>query len=473
MKIIIADFEISRYGGITEHVVAKVKALKELGHTVDLVKFTASPISDNAYKKRIKAFEDGSYQAKLVKRSEYGGIEFNEDTGYWKSNYLGFFLPPSNRIGVFESNAFDKWHKIIDDADLIMWNFMPTKAANIWGKRDFSFWWKFFDLPSKIKQIFIAHDAYFDVRACNVSALKEKISLIECAHLAAYHCCENIGIPRILLLNPRYMKATDRMPIVPMNKRKTDLFAAHVFKSMKHMEDLIRAFPYMRELSLKVAGSGVEQGYMMADEKCKEVYRVSRKYDPDVPECLVGEKIWDVAEVCGMEYLGLIPSKEVNQELLQSKFAIDPSWSEHYSKYCRTHINGFIIEAILMGCYPVLRDYKGLAGDIEIYDPLFNNIHAIIIPWNATPKQFAEELLKARQMSPKKYLTDTLENYQLICELFNAKKNMQELLRIVNGGEKEISKLEIGEDSENVKKVTREIMEDFFHIELPIQWETS
>ena len=33
--------------------------------------------------------------------------------------------------------------------------------------------------------------------------------------------------------------------------------------------------------------------------------------------------------------------------------------------------------------------------------------------------------------------------------------------------------LEKGKDSENVKKITKDIMEDFYHIELPIEWETE
>lgn len=479
MRILIADFEIAKYGGIVEHVTAKVKALKALGHVVDIAQLSAAATTQKTYDNKVKKFEDGTFSEGLKVNSQNGGYEYDEATGYWKNNYYGFFLPPSNRIGVFEKNALERWHNLVENFDLIMWNFMPTKSS-AWGKGDFSFWWKFYDLPTdKIKQIFIAHDAYFDVRASNVTALREKILFIECAHIAAYRCCEHLGIPRTLLLNPRYLEEGARMPIKMMQKREIDFFAAHIFKSMKHVDDLIRAVPHFNrksEYSVQIAGSGIEQAYMVAPTKCKEPYKVSRKRDPDIDSEYIGQKIWDVAEQYGMEYLGQISSEEVNRKLRNAKFAIDPSWAAHYSQYCRTHINGFIIEAMLNGCYPVLRDYRGLMKgvDEDLYDPLFENINAIIIPWNATPKEFAKALKKAERMSPAKYLKDTRENFALVHELFNAKNNMKEVIRLVKGGKKLVNKeLEKGKDSPTVKKITKEIMEDFYHIDLPIEWETD
>lgn len=483
MKILIADFEIAKYGGIVEHVAAKVKALKALGHEVDIVQLSPSQTTQKFYDKKIAEFKSGAFQSKIKINSQGGGYEYDEATGYWRNNYYGFFLPPSNRIGVFEPDALQRWHKLVEDVDLIMWNFMPTKSS-AWNREGvkFDFWWKFFDLPTdKVRQMFIVHDAYFDVRASNVTALKDKIMFLECAHIAAYQCCKNIGIPRTLLLNPRYLEDDEKMPVRMMNKRETDFFAAHIFKSMKHVDDLIRAVPWLNqnscdeEYSVKIAGSGIEQAYMVSPTKCKEPYKVSAKRDPDIHPSFYGQKIWDVGVKYGMEYLGQISGEQVRENLLNAKFAVDPSWADHYANYCRTHINGFIIEAMLCGCYPVLRDYKGLVkGGEEIYDPLFESIRAIIIPWDATPKQFAEALKEARRMSPAKYLRDTKYNFDLVHELFNAKTNMKEVLRIVKGGDKLVRKeLECGRDSENVKRISSEIMEDFYGIELPIEWETD
>lgn len=484
MKILIADFAIAKYGGIVEHVVSKVRAFKALGHEVDIAQLTAASTTQSAYDKKVKRLESSEFNDKLKINSQAGGYEYDPYSCYWKNNYYGFFLPPSNRIGVFEKDALERWLKLIEGVDLIIWNFMPTKSS-AWGTGDFSFWWKFFDLPTdEVKQVFVVHDAYFDVRASNITALKDKIMFLECAHIAAYKCCAHIAIPRTLLLNPRYLDDKARMPIRMMNQRKVDFFAAHIFKSMKHVEDLIRAIPYFNmdsqvaehPYSVEIAGSGIEQAYMVAEEKIKPVYICNRKTDPDLNKDLDGTiSNWERGVDHGMNYLGQISSDEVTRKLQNSKFAIDPSWCKHYAQYCRTHINGFIIEAMLNGCYPVLRDYRGLEkGSEEIYDPLFESIRAIIIPWNATPKQFAKALKEASLMNPAKYLKDTKYNFELVHELFNAKKNAEEVIRLVKGGGKLIKKeLEVGQDSDNVTKITKEIMEDFYNIELPIQWTTE
>lgn len=479
MKIIIADFQIAKYGGIVEYVAGMLKAFRDLGHDVDVAQMTPTSTTQNAYDKKVREFETGEHQQKIKFHSQSGGYEKDEVTGYWRNNYYGYFLPPSNRIGVYETGAVERWKNLVKDADIILWNFMPTKSS-AWNKKDteFDFWWKFFDLPDKISQVFLVHDAYFNVRASNISALKDKILFMGCAHLAAYHCCSEIGIPRTLLLNPRYIPDDAKMPIRVMKKRNVDFFAAHMFKSMKHMEELIAAIPYIQSIErdkiIKIAGTGIEYNYMTSETKTKDNYMCTLKRDPDLPRH--DDKrisLWNRALLYDMIYMGQMSGSEVINTLQRTKFAVDPSYSDHYANYCRTHINGFIIEAMLNGAYPVLRDYQGLVKtDKEIYDPLFDNIRAIIIPWDATPREFADILKKAEQMSPAKFLQDTKHNFDLVCELFNAKKNAEEIIRLFKGGKKLISKeLEKGKDSANVKRITQEIMEDFYHIELPIEWE--
>jgi len=482
MKIFIADFEIMKYGGIVEHVESKVKAFKHLGHDIDIIQISPTSTKQKAYDKSLIELADGSFESKQKINSQNGGYEISEATGYWKNNYYGYYLPPTNKIGIYEPDALERWNEIVKDADLILWNFVPTKSS-VWSHKDTSFWWKFFDLPSKIKQVFIVHDAYFDIRASNVSALHEKILYLECAHIAAYQCCENIDMPRVLLLNPRYLDENSKMPVVLLKDRKEDFFAAHIFKSMKRVEDLLRAVPYMNydviqgTYSITVAGSGIEQAYMTSPDKVKENYICDIRYDPDLPEEYDKKiTVWNRAEKFGMHYIGLVSSVEVTRRLQCTKFAVDPSWARHYAQYCRTHINGFIIEAMLNGCYPVLRDYRGLEKSTkEIYDPLFENIRAVIIPWNATPKEFAEALKKAeREITQKQYLIDTKHNFDLVMELFNAVKNAEETIRLIKGGKKLVNKeLRRGEDSDTVTRVTREIMEDFFGIHLPIEFETE
>ena len=481
-RVLIADFQIAKYGGIVEYVAAMLKAFRDLGCEVDVAQMTPASTTQKAYDKKVLEFETGEHQRKIKFHSQAGGYQKDEVVGYWRNNYYGYFLPPSNRIGVYEKDAVERWSNLANTFDIILWNFMPTKSS-AWNKKgiDFNFWWKFFDLPSEVKQVFLVHDAYFNVRASNISALRDKILFMGCAHLAAYQCCSEIGIPRTLLLNPRYLAPNTKMPIVPFENRNEDFFAAHMFKSMKHMEELIAAVPYVNKgrderFSIKIAGTGIEYNYMTSETKTKSNYMCTCKRDPNLPSKLDGKlSLWKRAEKFGMEYMGQMSGVAVVSTLKKTKFAIDPSWADHYANYCRTHINGFIIEAMLNGAYPVLRDYRGLVKtDKEIYDPLYECIHAIIIPWDATPKEFGEALKNAYNMSPKKFIKDTLENFAIVKELFNATKNASEIIRLCNGGTKLINKeLEIGKDSENVKRITDEIMTDFYGIKLPIQWNTD
>lgn len=481
MKIFIADFQIAKYGGIVHYVKDMLRAFHDLGHEVDVAQMTPSSTTQKAYDKKIAEFESGEHQRKIKFHSQAGGYEKDDVVGYWFNTYYGYFLPPSNRIGVYEKDAVERWKTLVEDADIILWNFMPTKSS-AWDKKGvaFDFWWKFFDLPKNIKQVFLCHDAYFNIRASNISALKKKILFIACAHLAAYQCCSEIGIPRTLLLNPRYIEDDAKMPMRLMSKRTQDFFAAHMFKSMKHMEELIAAVPYINKgmderMSVTIAGTGIEYNYMTSPTKTKSNYMCTLKRDPNLPKKLDGKiSLWDRALKFGMDYRGQMSGSDVQKTLFNTKFAIDPSWAEHYAQYCFTHINGFIIEAMLQGAYPVLRDYRGLANidTSEIYDPLFENIRAIIIPWNATPKEFAEKLKEAMKMSPKKFLKDTQHNFELVKELFNSKKNAEEIIRLCRGGRKLVKKeLDIGVDSDNVKRITKDIMEDFYGIKLPIKWE--
>lgn len=480
MKVLIADFQISKYGGIVEYVASMLKAFRDLGCEVDVAQMTPASTTQKAYDKKIREFESGEHQRKIKFHSQQGGYQKDETVPYWRNNYYGYFLPPSNRIGVYEENAVERWRKLVEDVDIILWNFMPTKSS-AWDRKDrkFDFWHEFFDLPSSIKQVFLVHDAYFNVRASNISAFKDKILFLACAHLAAYQCCSEIGIPRSLILNPRYLSDDMRMPIKVKNKRNVDFFAAHMFKSMKHMEELIAAIPYINKgaenrFRAVIAGTGIEYSYMTSKDKIKSNYLCTRKRDPDLPTKLDGKiSLWDRAVKYGMEYNGQMSGVSVIETLKNTKFAIDPSWAEHYANYCNTHINGFIIEAMLNGAYPVLRDYRGLVKNAEeVYDPLFEEIRAIYIPWNATPKQFADALKRAMRMEPKKFLKDTKHNFEIVKECFNAKKNAIEIIRLCKGGRKLVKKeLEKGKDSDNVKRITNDIMENFYGIELPIEWE--
>lgn len=475
LKIRICTFDVAKYGGIVQNIEGRVKAFKEMGHDVDIIFLTYNKnASIEGFNRKIKELESGEFQAHQGMKSQSGGYEKSPITGYWKNSYYGWLLPPNtNRIPVFADNALELWHEAIGDADLLFWSFMPTKTKEAKG---FSDWPKFFDLPKRIKQVFAVHDGYYDIRSSWIQYLSDKISYLDCVHVSAYNCCANIAIPRYLNFASRYIPK--KLPFKPLSERPVDFFAAHVFKSMKKMEDIFAAVPHLEsETSIITAGSGIELYYMMADVeggKQKPRYMASKKTDPDIKKEEIGMSLFDRAVKYGLEHLGFMSSSDVYFTQQNAKFSIDPSFSTHYAKYSHTHLNGFTIEAIINGSYPVLRDTKGIIkSEIEIDDIIYDELRAIYIPWNATPKEFAEALNKAKNMSEKKFKRDVEHNFELAKLLFDPKQNMQSVLDIVFN-KNELAKLEVGKNSKKVLSDSKKVMTEFFGIEqLPIEWMTS
>ncbi len=472
MKIRFVHFEIAKYGGIVEEVENRLQSFKDLGHDVDIIRLTYNKDENQSrFDKQIKSLDNGSYFKDLKSDSQRGGMEKAKSSGYWKNSYYGWILPPfTNRIPVFHKDGLKMWHKAMKDVDLVFWSFMPTKTGESEG---FSTWWKYFDLPESTNQVFIVHDGYFDKRSAWVTALKDKITFLECVHLAAYHSCDNIGIPRRLGMSPR-MFPEKKLGIDNINDRDIDFFSAHIFKSMKKMDELVRAIRYFTYHMVAhrtiVGGADIEYNYMTSVDKVKPCYIANQKADPDLPNGLIGKRIWDLAVKAGMDYQGMLPKSKMDNYYARSKFFIDPSWSTHYAQYNRTNINSSLIEAVINGCYPVVRDYKGLEKK-KLYeeDEIFNQMKAIVIPWDATPKQFAKYLTDAaKDIDKRTYKEHTDFNFQLFKKLSGAPENAKTTLSILDGN---LEDLVIGEDSEAVLLQTFDVMENFFGIELPINWE--
>lgn len=471
LKIRICTFDIAKYGGIVKNVESRVQAFKEMGHDVDIIFLTYNKsIPAGSYEKKLAELESGDFQSKQDNRSQAGGYTKSEVTGYWRNSYYGWILPPyTNRIPIFADNALELWHKAMEGVDLVFWSFTPTKTKEAKG---LDFWPKFFDLPSSVKQVMAVHDGYFDIRNSWIRYLEDKITLLDCVHLSAYNCCENFAIPRQLNFASRYIP--EKLHLTPMTKRPVDFFAAHVFKSMKKMEDLLALMPHLdKGSSMWIGGSGIELYYMTTtdESKFKPRYTVSKNTDPDCDEADIGMSLWQRALKYGMEHMGFMSNEDVYMVQKNAKFSIDPSFSKHYAQYSNTHLNGFTIEAIINGSYPVLRDTRGLIEPkCEIDDIIRDELRAIYVPWDVTPKQFAGYLNEALKMKNSQYLRDVQHNFELAKLLFDPVKNMK---RVIDNSmnDKKLSKLLIGKNSDEVLKESEKMMTEFFGCHVPINWQ--
>jgi len=461
MKIKFVTFSIAKYGGIIGHIETKFEALKNQGHEVDIIILDYKKTLNTAgYEKKVRSMEDGSFQEKLEIKSQNGGYTKSDITGYWSNPYYGWLLEPYvNIIPCLDKDSLELWYASVDDCDLLIWSFIPTKTSDAKG---FNWWHLYFDLPKRIKQVLTIHDGYYDLRNTWTNLLKNKISFFECVHITSYNACEVFDIPRMLSLDSR--KIPDKLPYVPLEQKSVDFFSAHIWKSMKRMDEFLLAIPYLHHEHITlVAGSGIELYYMMTEDKAKQKasYTVSKKTDPDCIDEHIGMSIFKRAEDYGMEFLGLIDTENVNYLLKNSKFAVDPSFCTHYAKYVNTHLNGFIIEAIVNGCYPILRNYR--KDEIE-NDFIFQNLRAIYIPYEATPKEFARYLNDALKIRPKQYEEDIRHNFELAKSILNPEINMKNLIEVA-GSRKMISELEIGKSNKKLRDNADSIMKDFFKYE--------
>lgn len=457
-KIRFVTFALAKYGGIISHIEAKFKAFKELGHDVDIILLDyLKEIPKNQFKNKIDKLESGEYQARLGIKSEYNGYSKSEITGYWSNPYGGWVLEPNkNRISCLNPDSVDLFKKLVEDVDLIIWSFVPTKTSEAKG---FNWWHKYFELPKKTKQILSVHDGYYDQRNSWSNLLKRKISLLECVHITSLNACKVFDIPRVLNLDSREINEESFDLISNKKDRDIDFFSAHIFKSMKRMEDLIAATPYIESDDIVIAGSGIELFFLSTDQpqKLKPKYTISKKTDPDAFLEEYGGSFWNRAEKQGMKYLGIVENETVNDILLNSKFAVDPSYCTHYAKYVNTHLNGFIIEAIMNGAYPILRNYR---KDIVKNDIIFQKLNAIYIPYDSTPKEFGNYLNKAMKMSDDEYINGIYENMVLAMDILNPKINMKRLLNIVFNNKTE--EILIGKSTDKIISDSKRVMFEHF-----------
>jgi len=465
MKIRFCTFSLAKYGGIIQHIETKFEALKKQGHDVDIIILDyKTSLSLPNYTKKVKSLEDESFQRKLEVKSQNGGYSRSEITGYWSNPYYGWLLEPyKNVFPALDKNSVEAFKKSVEDVDLIIWSFVPTKTS---AAKGFNWWHEYFDLPKSTKQVLTIHDGYYDLRNSWTNFLKKKISFMECVHITGYQACEVFDIPRFLNLDSR--KLPTKLKVKSKEARQVDFFSAHIWKSMKRMEDLLTAIPYVKKgRTCFVAGSGIELYYMMTEDKSKQKpkYTVSKKTDPDCKEDEIGLSIFQRAEKYGMEYLGVINNEEINYLLQNSKFAIDPSFCSHYAKYVNVHLNGFIIEAIANGCYPILRNYR--KDEIE-NDFIFKNLKAIYIPYDVTPKDFAMYLNKAMSMTESQYLKDTLHNFKLAKSILDPDANMKQIIGFIKKPKRIKRELDKGQSTPKIQKDSMEVMTKFFgYKELP------
>jgi len=381
VKILSVVHDFNNFGGIIAHTEQLIAGFKDLGHTADFV-YLRSTKSGGA----MAVTDDTGFEI-----GEGTGVPVHQGKG-WRCNYLSFI----------NEDDVDTFIKKANSYDVVIWqSIFGFKNQESEKKQD----WVRMIRNVKAKQIVIVHDGNLRKNYPWIHHLRKHITALACVHPSAYNQAEAMEIPRALIVNPQ--KIID-LPNVSFGKRKDVVFSLQTFKRWKRVDDLVAAVPYING-KVVIAGDGIERAYMASKDKCKPEYYCTKERDSDASDDMVGNPIWANAEAAGMKYIGFVSEAKRDEILSKVKFLLDPSWSKTYGE----HFNRVVVDAMKQGVVPIARNL-GISDNetgVGFFKP---NENYLMIPWNATPKEFGSKINEWFKMSESSYAKIVSNNWNLI-----------------------------------------------------------
>lgn len=406
MKIGLVIYPINDLGGIINHVENLAFGLRELGHQVGFHILCWQSTFRNSYREEILLKEGWVRGAFCAVHQQKG----------WNAE------PWVHKLSYFGKKNLERTKEILSRYDLIIWEIpVPTKSNANEGNFDWV------DLYSACdKNIAVLHDGnLFGIPW--IVGVRKYFCGIACVHECSFNLARRLDIPRSLILNPQDLSGMEEL--YDYSERKDGFLSLQVFKSWKHVDDLIRAIPYMGgEFRKIVAGGGIEQRYMVSRDKVKERYLCYSRYDPDLPKSVESSRtrIWDRARYYGMEYLGFISPFRRDILLSQVKTLVDPSWSRNYNKF-GSHFNRVIVDGMKIGVIPIavnLGMSRDESGKGMVFSPEDNYI---MIPYDSPPKEYAMIVEYGSHLTKDEYSSILSNNYALLGE-FDRRKIAQDFI---------------------------------------------
>lgn len=399
MKILSVVHDFNNFGGIIAHTEQLIAGFKDLGHTADFVYLRSTKSGGKMALTDDTGFETG----------EGTGVPVHQGKG-WKCDYLSFI----------NEDDVQKFVKKANEYDIIIWqSIFGFKNQDSEGKKD----WVDMIRKVKAKQIVIVHDGNLRKNYPWIHHLREHITALACVHPSAFNQAEAMEIPRALIVNPQNIAD---LPDVQFKNRKNVVFSLQTFKRWKRVDDLVAAVPYI-DGKVVIAGDGIERAYMASKDKCKPEYYCTKDRDSDASDDMIGNPIWANAEAAGMKYIGFVTEAKRDEILSKVKFLLDPSWSRTYGE----HFNRVVVDAMKQGVVPIARNL-GISDNengIGFFKP---NENYLMIPWDATPKQFGDMINTWMNMSEREYSTIVQNNWQLI-QQFDRKNVASKYIELAEG----------------------------------------
>lgn len=386
MKIFVVMHTFNNFGGIINHNEQLIAGLKEIGHDVTF-----------AYVKPTAQAPKPVDVSFLPEGYEFGagtGVPVHQGKG-WISPY--YSLKNKESIAKFVEDA--------NKHDIVIWQ-------SIFGFKNsdtekFTDWIPMIEQVNA-KQVVIIHDGNLKKLYSWIHKFSHKFAGLACVHPSAFKSADFMPVPRNMILNPQNLSVMPEPPLFA--NRKKQILSLQTFKRWKRVDELVAAVPYI-DGNIIIAGDGIERNYMTSLDKCKPEYYCTLANDPDAQPQRLGKRIWENADLTGkMEYVGFITETERDSILGESLFLIDTSWTTTYGE----HFNRVIVDAIRTGTVPIARNL-GVSNYEHGNGTLFKaGKNYLMIPHDATPKQFGDKINEFLNISQSEYLEIVERNFELL-----------------------------------------------------------
>jgi len=382
MKILTVVHDFNNFGGIISHTEQLIAGFKDLGHETEFVYLRSTKTGGK--------FSD-DYVADGYDIGVGTGIPVHQGKG-WRGDYLSFI----------NDDDVTKFVKLANKYDIVIWeSIFGFKCQESEGKQS---WLRMFK-EVNAKHIVIVHDGNLRKNYPWIHHLRKHITALVCVHPSAFNQAEAVNIPRALILNPQDISKKQE---TSFRKKTNTIFSLQTFKRWKRVDDLVAAVPYING-QVVIAGDGIERSYMSSKDKCKAEYYCTLNRDPQATEDRIGKPIWQNAIDYGMEYVGFVSEEKRDETLNRVKFLLDPSWSKTYGE----HFNRVVVDAMLMGVVPIARNL-GVSDNEKGIGLLKPNKNYLMIPWDATPKEFGDLCNKFLSMSQADYEEIVSNNFEFV-----------------------------------------------------------
>lgn len=440
MKILITLYPLNNYGGIINNQEGLYAGLRELGHQVDV---------------RLLIWKD-DIRVQAARRSNE--MEISE-MGVQYEQELGWVFPANMRFAYKGKENLKLWKEFVSGYDLIIWQIpVPTHQRENRGNLD---WLELYNVPTK--QIAYIHDGNMEDSYPWIAAVQDKFCGAAGTHPCAYQSLISLPLPRALVFTAQ-KDIEARQKAADSAKAKRDgWFSLQTFKGWKHVEDVVRAIPYMSKYPKVMAGGGLHRYYMTSKDKLKDTYVCSKTYDPDVDKKWIGKSIWSRAEAYGMEYLDYVTNATREARLAQARFLIDPSWSKKYAEY-GDHINRVSIDSLIAGAVPIARNLGIATNEKGIGEFFRPNETYCMIPWDYNPRMFGEMVDEFHNRPASKLRAIVEKGRAEIVPLFDYRRVAQAFIDLANGKPAGVYKKkgDRGFFNPEMKKASDEALEEFF-----------